>query len=263
MMVGPVDSSHIACCGEGRRQLAADRPTLWIRKIWLAVPCHSCRLRAVCSVVMVTQSILTDASRTIPGSDDGAMVPQTDTSSWGQWRWSPSIVYGWVPVLAHVSMLFTSVDRVSTLLAGTTRCRRRTWPGGFRVSLLLRSPALMTYESWPLYDAGSDGHQCWRMSMIDGAVWVTSKEINQLVVSFVWNVHLGQILQEGGVTHRAPFQTSNFVLKSSDMTMTRFRRRLLVTWLSRVIIAATGDPVDLTANWSENDDDGGGDRKAE
>jgi len=56
----------------------------------------------------------------------------------------------------------------------------------------------------------------------------------------------------------------NALLKSSEITITNgFVRRLLVIWLSRVIIAAAGVPVGLKANWSENDNDDGGDRKAE
>jgi len=53
------------------------------------------------------------------------------------------------------------------------------------------------------------------------------------------------------------------VLKLSDMTMTnRFVSRLLVMCLSRLIIAAPEDRVGLNANLSENDNEGG-DRKAE
>ena len=31
---------------------------------------------------------------------------------------------------------------------------------------------------------------------------MTTEEVNQPVVSFIWNVQLGQLLQQSGVTHR-------------------------------------------------------------
>ena len=52
---------------------------------------------------------------------------------------------------------------------------------------------------------------------------------------------------------------SNALMNLRDMTMTYgFVIRLLVMWWSKVIIAAAGDPVGLNANWSENDNEGGG-----
>ena len=71
-------------------------------------------------------------------------------------------------------------------------------------------------------------------------------EVNQPVVSFVWNVQLGQLLQQNGVTHGT---MSSALLKSRDITMTYgVVRKLLVMWWSEVIIVAIGDPVGLKAN---------------
>jgi len=161
-------------------------------------------------------------------------VPQTDASSLGRWRWSPSIVYGWAPgCLSWPTSLYCSPLRTA---------RRRYWlvvglPGMCR---LIPDPCIMLAVMDFSVDACS-----WQ----NYAARVTPEEIKQPVVGFVWNVQLVRILQEVGVTHRV-------------------KRLAQIEWYDCYVVeysdsCSCWDPVGLKANRPENDIDGGGDRRAE
>jgi len=159
-----------------------------------AAPCHSCRVLAELSSCKVYVLSLTTPPRTTKVSDVEWAFGVCDSvdhdgrvthDSWQWWCYTTNwrfllgsfkmVSIDFVRlnamlccacVSSFISILFTSVDHVSTSLAGTrpTRyvyylvlpgmCRRRTWPGGIRLTLLWgrHSPALMKCKAGPMYD---------------------------------------------------------------------------------------------------------------
>jgi len=127
--------------------------------------------------VMVTPRILSDVSRTIPGSNDG-------TTNWrlllGLMKMMISFdvvrLIAGLFILVHISILFTSdVDRKSTVYSPVLPGVVGELDQVVSSYTALRSPALTTYEAGPMRDG--DGLQCCS---------------GFSVACFVWNIQLGQ-----------------------------------------------------------------------
>jgi len=102
MMLGLVDSSHMACCGGGRRSLynTLTRLTVWLRWLiwkWLTAPCHSghdSQRYPTESIHIVTPPRCSHSDRLSVSTE---IIKQSDSSSVGRWRSSASTVCGWAP----------------------------------------------------------------------------------------------------------------------------------------------------------------------
>ena len=152
-------------------------------------------------------------------------------------------------VIAHVSMLFTSMDRESTLLAGITRlvssANLTSWLSGVTV---VRLPAFTTY------DAGQRPDLCITLAVISLSIDVWPL----YAVQWEWPLKKwsSQLEAFTGISSLASF-LSNVEwrdvssLKSREITMTYgLVRSTLVMILRRLIIAVGGEPVWRSANWS-------------